>query len=64
MHVNRSGASSLAELCLALAIGFVAAAVGGGVLLAAERHARRDRDSGRESQAVRDVSHVLVTEVV
>lgn len=64
MHVNRSGATSLAELCIALVIGFVAAAVGGSVLLAAERHARRDRDSGRESQAVRDVSHVLVTELV
>lgn len=64
MQMNRHGATSLAELCIALVIGSVAAAVGGGVLLAAERHARRDRDSGRESQAVRDVTHVLVTEVV
>ncbi|MDQ8165452.1 MAG: hypothetical protein P3A28_06830 [Gemmatimonadota bacterium] len=63
MHVNRSGATSLAELCIALVLGSVAAAVGLGVLVTAERHARRDRDSGRESQAVRDVSHVLVTEV-
>lgn len=63
MHLNRLGATTLAELCIALVLGFVAAALGGSVLLAAERHARRDRDSGRESQALRDVSHVLVTEV-
>ncbi len=63
MHLKRLGATTLAELCVALVIGFVAAAVGGGVLMAAERHARRDRESARESQAVRDVAHVLATEI-
>lgn len=63
MHLKRTGATTLAELCIALVLGFVAAALGGGVLLAAERHARRDRDAGRESQAIRDVAHVLATEV-
>lgn len=64
MHLTRRGATTLAELCIALVLGAVAAALGGGVLLAAERHARRDRDTGRESQTVRDAMHLLSTEII
>jgi hypothetical protein len=63
VHLTRRGATTVAELCVALVLGAIAAALGGSVLVAAERHARRDHDRGRASQTVREVAHLLGTEL-
>lgn len=53
----------LAELAVAVALGGVAAAIGGGILMAAERRARRDATTDRAAQSAREVAHVLTTEI-
>jgi hypothetical protein len=59
---GRRGAT-VAELAIALLLAGVAAALGAGILLAAERRSRRDGDDGIAAQVTRDVLHVLGAEI-
>lgn len=60
-HLRRG--ALLAELAVAIALAGVAAAIGGGILVAAERRARRDVATDRASQSSREVAHVLSAEI-
>ena len=60
---SRRAGATLVELSIALLLGGISAAIGGGLLLAAERRARRDANDDRAAQTVRDVGHVLGSEL-
>jgi hypothetical protein len=60
---SRSG-TALAELTVALVIAAVAAAIGGGLMVAAERRTRQNASVDRATQTLRDVAHVLSADIV
>lgn len=60
---DRRAGAILAELVVALLLAGVAAVIGGGILVAAERHTRRDAADDRAGQSVRDASRLLVAEI-
>jgi len=53
----------LAELIVALLLASIAAAIGGGILVAAERRTRRDATADRAGQTVRDLTRLLSSEI-
>lgn len=63
MTPTRRAGAALAELILAIMIAGVAAAIGGAILVAAERRTHADAQRDRASQSVRDVTRLLVGEL-
>jgi hypothetical protein len=59
---DRRGAT-VAELAVALLLAGVAAAIGGGVLVAAERRSRRDASDSIAAQTTRETMHILAAAI-
>jgi hypothetical protein len=63
LAVRRRSGAVAAELAMALILAGIAAALAGGMLVAAERRLRRDLANDRASQTVRDVAHLIGADV-